>query len=84
MNEETKLILESQRMLLWENWRKWDRINRKNGGDGSCVEANEIVELIKKINDVIEPKDREPTLAEQTHDALKDDVIYNSDEGDGK
>jgi len=27
---------------------------------------------------------REPTLAEQTHDALKDDANYNSDEGDGK
>ena len=68
-NEFMKLILESQRMLLWENWRKWDRINRKHGG-GGCVETNEIVELIKRINNLIEPQNEELTLPEKTKDAL--------------
>lgn len=49
MNKENKLILESLRMLLWENYRKWDSINLKHGG-GGCVETNEIVELVTKIN----------------------------------
>ena len=81
MNKEIKLILESQRMLLWENYRKWDRISRKNGGDGSCVETNEIVELIKKINNLIKPKIN-PTIAERTHDALSDSVSSETNAGD--
>ena len=83
MNEEIKLILESQRMLLWENWRKWDRINRQNGGDGSCVETNEVVELVKRINNLIEPKIN-PTIAERTHNALSDDLISELDDGGKK
>jgi len=33
-------------------------------------------EFMEEINEVT----REPTLAEQTHDALKDDANYNRDE----
>ena len=80
MNEEIKLILESQRMLLWENWRKWNSVSKRNNGDGSCIETNEIEDLVKRINETIKPKDREPTLAEQTNDALKDDANYNKNE----
>ena len=69
MNEEIKLILENQRMLLWENYRKWDSINIRNGG-GGCIEMSEIVEQVVKINKLIEPKNNEPTLPEKTKDAL--------------
>ena len=69
MNEETKLILENQRMLLWENYRKWEGINLQHGG-GGCIEMNEIIEQVEKINILIKPKDVEPTLQEKTHDAL--------------
>jgi len=37
-------------------------------------------EFMKEVNEAT----REPTLAEQTHDALKHDANYNSGEGDGK
>ncbi len=51
--ENEKLILEALRMLLWENHRKWESINLKHGG-GGCVEINEIVDLVAKINDVLQ------------------------------
>ena len=71
MNKETeKVILESLRMLLWENWRKWDKISRNSFSNGECIETNEIIELVGKINKLIEPKDTEPTLPEKTKDAL--------------
>ena len=67
MNKETeKVILESLRMLLWENHRKWDSINIQHGG-GGCIETKEIEELVERINDIIEPT-REPTLEEQTRE----------------
>jgi len=41
------------------------------------VTHNEFMERVAE-------ESREPTLAEETHDELKDDANYNSGEGDGK
>ena len=55
-----KLILENQRMLLWENWRKYELIFHERGGGCRSVESNEIEEQVKKINNLLNPtKDKE-------------------------
>jgi len=48
-----KLILENQRMLLWENWRKYQLLRAENHPGISSVESNEIEEQVKKINEVL-------------------------------
>jgi len=52
-----ELILENQRMLLWENWRKWEMIRLENGGGIESVETSEIIEQVKKINKFLEKKE---------------------------
>ena len=77
MNKETEIvILESLRMLLWENHRKWETINLQNGG-GGCVETNEIKELVERINDILNPT-KEPTPADKTKDALNVEDKFGS------
>ncbi len=53
MNKFERLILENQRMLLWENWRKWEMVRVERGGTLQSVELSEIVEQVKKINNVL-------------------------------
>ena len=70
MNEETKIILKSLRMLLWENWRKWDKISRDNFGDKKCVETNEIVELVEDINGLLNPKETQESYKESIEESF--------------
>lgn len=60
MNKETKLILESLRMLLWENWRKYELIRVTEHPEISSVELNEIADQVEKINAVLNPKEEVP------------------------
>ena len=53
MNKFERLILENQRMLLWENWRKWEMVRVERGGTLKSVEASEIEEQVKKINNIL-------------------------------
>ena len=68
MNKEIRQILENQKLLLWENYRKWEMINIDNGG-GGCVEMSEIVKAVTETNRLLNPK-VEPILPEKTKDAL--------------
>ena len=68
MNKKTeKVILESLRMLLWENWRKYELKRVIEHPNLSSIELDEITELVERINDIINPT-KEPTLEEQTRE----------------
>lgn len=57
MDKIQRLILENQRMLLWENWRKYFI----SCGAKGCVESNEIEEQVGKINDLLKDSEsKEP------------------------
>ena len=66
MNEETeKVILESLRMLLWENWRKYELLFVKHGSGCRSVESNEIEEQVKKINRLLKEDDSEDPIKDK-------------------
>ena len=52
-----KLILENQRMLLWENWRIYELKWAGQGAGCRFSESVEIEEQVKKINKFLEKKE---------------------------
>ena len=71
MNEETeKVILESLRMLLWENWRKYELLFVEHGGGCRSVESNEIEEQVKKINELLKEDNSEDPIKKEVGEQL--------------
>ena len=84
MNEETeKVILESLRMLLWENWRKYELLFVEHGGGCRSVESNEIEEQVKKINEILKEDNSEDPIKQEVKAQIDKDYA-KSKEGEGK
>ena len=84
MNKETeKVILESLRMLLWENWRKYELLFVEHGGGCRSVESNEIEEQVKKINEILKEDNSEDPIKQEVKAQIDKDYA-KSKEGEGK